>query len=95
MQVMESLFVVCECSHDFHTIRFSYLEAEGRYPAELNIHYQLMQHHGFFRRVWTALRYVFKRTEPYGHWDCTLIGEDEVQRLRKFLNERYGDGQTT
>lgn len=82
-------FIVCECFHDNHTVRLSYFPETDRGPRELSIHYQLIQHQGFFRRVWTALRYIFKRTEPYGHWDCTLIGEEEAKRLLDFLSRRY------
>lgn len=85
----EDCFIVCDCSTDEHTVRFSYQPEYRDMIPELYIHYQLHQWRGFWKRVWVALRYIFRRKEIYGYWDVTLINTDNVIQLRDFLNSKY------
>lgn len=82
-------YVECQCDSGDHVIRFVYSPADDKtnFPPDLYMEVQMCQPNGFFRRLWLAVKYLFKKECEYGHWDCTLIAVDEVIKLQKLLEQ--------
>jgi hypothetical protein len=47
---------------------------------------QMIQWRSFWKRTYVAIKYIFGHEEKYGHWDCTQLSRDEVEKLKKFLD---------
>jgi hypothetical protein len=77
-------YVECNCTSAEHALRLT-LDDDEELPA-IYVEVQLNRYHGFFGRLWLAIRYVFGYECRYGHWDeATLMG-DEVRKLRDLCN---------
>jgi len=78
---MTSAFIECECHSDEHVLRYT-IDAEDRviYTSVFLKHWQ-----SWYVRVWIAIKYVFGYKCKYGHFDCTLMGPDQVRQLRKVI----------
>lgn len=77
---MEHVYIECNCTSSEHTLRFT-LDDYERCPA-IYTEVQLSRYHGFFGRLWRAIKYVLGHECRYGHWDeATLMG-DQVRKLR-------------
>jgi len=75
-------FFECACHGDEHTIKFRYdVEDNSLY---LNIF--LNQYRNIFKRIWTAIKYVFGYKSKYGDWDCWELLPEDVGRLKEVLN---------
>lgn len=78
-------FFECVCMTDEHTIRFQ-LDATDPDNVELYTSVFLNQYHGFFGRLWIAIKYLFGYKCKYGHWDCTMLKLEDADRLIALLN---------
>jgi hypothetical protein len=76
-------FFECSCGSDEHTLRFilSFDEDEpsiyttvflGAYPLG-------------WKRLWTAIRYLFGYKCKYGHWDCFELRQEDAERMQFML----------
>jgi hypothetical protein len=74
---MNTTYIECSCSDASHVVRIS-SDLEDK---ELVIEVQLQPIYGFFKRIWLAIKYVFGYSNPYGHWDCTLLNRFQVDEL--------------
>lgn len=74
----------CICSTPEHTIRFK-LEDYGDNDTSLYMSIFLDQYHGFFSRLWIAIKYIFGYKCKYGHWDCTMFKVEDADRLIELL----------
>jgi len=52
---------------------------------EIIIESYLNQHLGFFDRLKNAIKYLFKLEPNNNHFDCTILGEEEIKRLHRHL----------
>jgi len=75
----------CECSHPGHVLRFIYDEENNEIYTEVQL-----SSGGIFKRIWNALKYVFKGEVGYGVWDCTMIRKKDVPRLINLLEKVRG-----
>jgi hypothetical protein len=71
-----SYFVDCACTSDDHVVRFRF-DSDSK---ETYISTQLGKF-GFFKRVWFAIEYIFGKQCAYGHWQETLLQEEEFVDL--------------
>jgi hypothetical protein len=86
MSSMHNHYVTCDCMSDEHTLRFSFFpDGKDEYP-QLYTSVYLNSYESWYRRVWTAVKYVFGHRSKYGDWDCTNIGRDEAIKLRDALD---------
>ena len=79
----EMLHSTCSCYSTEHTLRWSYDTSEKEFYTEVFLN----QYRSFFKRVWIAVKYVFGYKCRYGHWDCTLLNENEAIKLRDFIDK--------
>jgi len=88
MKYQRDCFLDCVCCLDEHAVRFSYdTFPDDSDPPELTVHTQLYQYDGFFRRLWEAIRYLFKREARDGHWCVTIIEPHGAKILRDYLDK--------
>ena len=81
---MQTHYFDCMCSDYGHVFRFVFDPTDG----DLWLEVRLLQCDRWYRRLWKALKYVFKRPVPNcGHYDCTLVREEDIPRLRSLLDE--------
>ena len=77
----------CICTSIEHTIRFvlSFYEDD----PEIHLEVYLNQYRNVFKRMWTAIKYIFGYKCKYGHWDCwELSSIEDAERLKDIL-EKY------
>lgn len=74
----------CECGDISHSARFT-LFHDDSYP-ELYIDVYLNQYRGFFKRVWTAIKYVFGYRSKFGHFDSISFRRKDIPRLKELMN---------
>ena len=80
--MFEEHFFSCQCSDFGHTIRFNFDPKDG----ELYLDVYLYNWEPWYKRVWAAVLYVFKKHKPYGHYDCTLLKSEDFARLHSLLD---------
>jgi hypothetical protein len=73
---------ICECNSLEHQLIFWYDESEG----ELYCEPHLTTHKGFFKRLFSGLRYAFGYKSRFGNWDSTILKNSDLKYLRDFLN---------
>ena len=81
----EYKLVECDCHSPHHTWYLSYDPGDEKWPAEFYLNTQLIQYRSFFKRIWTAIKYVFKRGEVQGHWDCSLMTPEKALDLASWI----------
>ena len=81
---IEELFI-CQCgdpSHQF--IIYADKETTEGPCAFVSVH--LNREHNVFKRIWTAIKYVFGRRCIYGDFDEVIINPNDADRLQKVLD---------
>lgn len=74
-------YIECACTSTDHVIRFAY----DKYHKEIFTEVQLYQYNSLIKRMWLAFKYVLGFQCKYGHWDCTILGPNQVEELLKLL----------
>jgi hypothetical protein len=83
-----SFQLVCSCSSLDHNLCFSYTKyLDSIYPGEIEIYIQPNQHTGFFKRIWVAFNFIFKRDPFYSSTDV-IVKHEEIPRIKEFI-EKY------
>ena len=79
----------CACRSDEHTIKFQLLDVgtDDRPIYEVYTSVFLNRYGNIFKRIWVAIKYVFGYKCKYGHWDCWLLHDDDLDRLLDLLTE--------
>lgn len=81
---------LCDCKALEHTIRFSYENYQDGEDdnSYLYIEMFLNKHSSFFKRVWTALKYVFsKNPSRYGDVGEYVINEKTARDMKEFIDD--------
>lgn len=79
---MEHQYFDCQCGDFNHVFRFVLDEVDGEVWLEININPYLP----WYKRVWEAVRYVFGCRPVYGHYDVTLLREEDYHRVHDLLD---------
>jgi hypothetical protein len=78
---MEEEYMTCQCSDFNHTVRFTLDPQDGDVYLDVRMNY----YDPWWKRIWNAVKYVFKRDVAYGYYDCTLLREEDYDRLRDLM----------
>lgn len=79
---VEVLHLDCSCQNFIHSIRF-YYDTEWR---ELQVETHLGNWLPWYKRIWLALKYVFKVTHPkHLQYDCALIHPKDYGKLKALI----------
>ena len=82
----ETEYFECDCHDNEHLLRFSIWYDEDVPECEIYAHF-FLNTHGFFKRIWIALKYVFGYKCRYGHWNEWIISRDDTEKLRNFCDK--------
>jgi len=86
MNINDSVFIECECYSEEHTLKYNIdVEDQTIYTSVF-----LNQYLSWYDRAWIALKYLFGYKCIYGHFDCTLMGPEKIDQLKKLLKS-YDD----
>ena len=81
---MKSKYIECDCQDVIHTIRFSYIEDDMCPELFISNH---LNKFPWYRRIWVAIKYIFGYNCIYGHFEETLLNDQQVANLVDFLLE--------
>ena len=79
-----NIYLECSCSSKDHIICMHLSDyADSKYPdVDLYLSMQMSPEGGFFRRLWTAIRYVFLSSPcNYGCWNETILSTDDANKV--------------
>jgi len=79
---MEHHYVDCQCSDFNHVIRFVLDEKDG----ELWLEVRMNHWEPWYKRVWNAVKYVFKKDVAYGHYDVTMLRVEDLVKLHRLFD---------
>lgn len=78
---METEHLDCQCSDFNHTVRFTLDPSDGELWLDVHLNYC----DPWWKRILNVVKYVFKRPAAYGHYDVTMIREEDYDRIRDLL----------
>lgn len=78
---METDHFDCQCSDFNHTFRVTLDPQDGDVYIDVRMNYW----EPWYKRIWNAVKYVFKKDTAYGHYDVTLLREEDYDRIRDIL----------
>lgn len=73
----------CSCSSFDHNVRFEVDEEMGHISISVPLNHWLP----WWKRLILAVKYVFKRTERYGHYDTVMLNPHDYDRIRALLDD--------
>jgi hypothetical protein len=79
---MKQKIFICECYSYCHQAIFWYDE---EYKS-LYVTIHLITHRNFFKRIWTAIQYIFGYKSNVGDWDEFIFKPEDEKKLRSYLN---------
>ena len=77
----------CSCSSMCHLLRLSVDDWDDDWEPEVYAEVTMNHEFNMFKRIWTAIKYVFGRSVSYGHYGCWVLKSDEATEMVDFLNE--------
>lgn len=80
-------FFECACGMTEHVLKFT-LDIEDR---EIYTSVFLEARLPWYRRLWSALKYVFGYKCEYGHFGTWIMEEEDVGRFKEMLTKFEGD----
>lgn len=78
-----SYFFECRCYTEEHTLRFTL----DKKDHEIYTSVFLNDWMPLYKKIWTAIKYVFGYKCRYGHWDCWIMQAEDAKRLRDMLDD--------
>ncbi len=82
--------IPCTCSTALHLLTITTRHERGKdYDdgPELAISTQLHSPGTFWQKLKLAVRFLLGKTEPYGHWDVTLVSKTQAEKIRDLLDQ--------
>ena len=80
----QELFI-CECHDPSHQFIISADPLDSEFP-EVYISVHLNRDHNIFKRIWTAMKYVFGMRSSLGDFDEVIIKPDDADRLQEVVD---------
>ena len=77
-----SAYLECECSSKEHLV---VLEYDKEWGLTLNV--QVRQWKGFWRRVWQAIKYVFKGETGQQFWDGMIVRTEDIPKIQEWIDK--------
>lgn len=82
----KTLYLECECNSFDHVVRVSLIDwTKHGEPPEAFIDYRLNNCEYWYERVWSAIKYVFKRGDIEYH--DMLLSSDSIDKLSSFCRD--------
>lgn len=86
---MEHKYFECDCNHPNHVLRFTWFQDEWenrKLDREIWIEIFLNHHYSWYKRVWLALKYIFKADSKSCFGDVVWNAQT-VADMKEFLNQ--------
>jgi len=83
-------YIECSCTDSEHTIRLTRYK-DDEWDQWVYVSYYMGNHDNIFKRVWTAIKYVFGYKSRYGDFGETLIDVEEAQKIVDYLQDTLED----
>jgi len=77
-------YINCSCGSIEHVLRFGYDPEEKEIWVE---YYISAEYLNFFQRFWMGLKYIFGAKAKYGHFDTTIIRNEDIPKIIKMFKE--------
>jgi hypothetical protein len=87
MKDLQTEYIECSCHSPEHTYRYVFMKAKDWRDNEVSVEVYLNTYDRFFKRCWTAIKYVLGYKSSYGHWDNAIMKREDVPKLRQLLQE--------
>lgn len=87
---LKDWYFSCECKTDEHTLRFTFdpdLDVDGVPDFPELWSSVFLSDTAWYKRVWSAVRYVFGYKCRYGHFGNWTIDPDDIQRLKDMIRD--------
>ena len=81
---IEELFI-CQCGDPCHQFIIS-ADKDNTEDACAYVSVHLNREHNIFKRMWTAIKYVFGRRSIYGDFDEVIIKPNDAEKLQKVVD---------
>jgi hypothetical protein len=86
MESKPELFI-CDCGDVEHQFIISH-DTEDK---EIYISVHLSSYMSFFKRIITAVKYIFGKKSKYGAFDIVILNKNQIIELKDFLNQKIKD----
>jgi hypothetical protein len=83
MNNLQYTYLPCECASSEHAIVFV-LDKENK---ELWLEIHLNTYLPWWKRVWSAIKYIFGYKSEYGHFDCWMMRPDDANKIIELMKE--------
>lgn len=88
---MESVYkddiIICECNDPSHQLIFRYDKDDN----QIYVDTILLQYNNIFKRIFLALKYIFKKDCKYEYYDGIIITKNNKQKFLNILNQIKDD----
>jgi hypothetical protein len=90
----------CDCFSDEHVVRLVYCPDDHPVYRDLYLSVFLAER-GFWKRLWSGIKYILGYKCKYGHWDEFIVPRRELGRIIDILQrakadmDRPGEGEAT
>jgi hypothetical protein len=81
----EHTYYTCSCSTPEHTLRLAYWDDNTPGFDSVDLEQYIDYEYGLFKRVWIAVKYVFKRSSIFPFCD-TMMSPEEFTKFHKAVN---------
>ena len=93
MKKENKIFIPCGCGNVTHHL-IGVLDEDSN---DVWLYINLNQVNPWYKRIWYAIKYVFKKTNRFGMYDELILNEDNVIQLQKIvdhINREIKSGNT-
>ena len=80
------ILLLCDCSSAEHQLIVSWDNDD----KEVYVRVHLSKRHGFWRRIWHAVKYVLGYKCRYGAFDEVILRKEDANNLQKVVNHLKG-----
>lgn len=84
-------YIECSCTDSEHTIRLTKYKDDVDWDHWVYVSYYLSNNDNIFKRIWTAIKYIFGYKSRYGDFGETLLEEKEIKKIIKYLQDALED----
>lgn len=85
-------YTECLCHSDEHALKWKWDTDLENDDPNVYLSYFLEQYHPWYVRIWIAMKYIFGYKSKCGHFDCTMLNDQDVADLVDFLVEFQNRG---
>ena len=81
--LVKTEFIECECRYKDHVLKIEF-ENDDDVPI-FSVSILMSHYHGFFARIWLAIKYVFGWKCEDSHWDTFIFDEKGANKLDELI----------